>query len=288
MSFGADHSSNRPGPRGRGATINPADRFTALHYDQDEFSAAENARPIPTEFFADDTQSIISRNNSPDVGFETSVNPYRGCEHGCAYCYARPTHEYLGFSAGLDFESKILVKLKAGPLLRAELSNRNWRPQVVVLSGVTDCYQPIERKLRLTRSCLEVLAEFRNPVSIVTKNFLVTRDLDLLRELARFDAVSVFVSITTLNADLAAKMEPRASRPAHRLRAVEMLARAGVPVGVMVAPIVPGLNDREIPAVLEAAKTAGAGEAGYTVLRLPHGVKDVFQEWLKLHFPEKL
>jgi DNA repair photolyase len=245
--------------------------------------------PNPKTLFLDDhTESIIVRNESPDVGFGASLNPYRGCEHGCVYCYARPTHEYLGFSAGLDFETKIMVKRRAPELLRAELSRPKWQPQMLAMSGVTDCYQPAERHFRITRGCLEVLAEFRNPVSIITKNFLVTRDLDLLRELARFDAVHVFLSITTLNADLAAKMEPRASRPAHRLRAVEMLARAGVPVGVMVAPIIPGLNDREIPAVLEAAKAAGAGEAGYTVLRLPHGVKDVFQDWLRLHFPEKM
>src|ERR1700716_3186160 len=188
MSFGVDHSVNRPGPRGRGATINPADRFTALHYEQDEFSATEDDRPLPTEFFRDDTQSIISRNNSPDVGFETSVNPYRGCEHGCAYCYARPTHEYLGFSAGLDFETKILVKPKAAELLAAELNRRSWVPQHLALSGVTDAYQPIERKLKITRACLEVLAAFRNPVAVVTKNHLVTRDIDLLSGLAGYNA----------------------------------------------------------------------------------------------------
>jgi DNA repair photolyase len=173
-------------------------------------------------------------------------------------------------------------------LLREEFSSAKWQPQVLGMSGVTDCYQPAERHFRITRSCLEVLAEFRNPVAIITKNFLVTRDLDLLKELASFQAVQVFVSITTLNEDLAAKMEPRASRPAHRLRAVEMLAKAGVPVGVLVAPVIPGLNDREIPAVLEAAKSAGAVSASYVLLRLPYGVKDVFQDWLKVHFPEKL
>src|SRR4030088_1179853 len=184
MSFGADHSLNRPGPRGRGATINPADRFTALHYEQDEFSATEDDRPLPTEFFRDDTQSIISRNNSPDVGFETSVNPYRGCEHGCAYCYARPTHEYLGFSAGLDFETKIMVKRDLPDLLRKELMAKSWQPQLIACSGGTDCSQPIERRLKLTRRCLEVLAEFRNPVVIITKNELVARDVDVLQSLA--------------------------------------------------------------------------------------------------------
>jgi DNA repair photolyase len=278
---------------GRGAPRDLPNRFEKLALDLDpdvvQADAEGEALPNPkTIFLEDHSESIIARNESPDVGFNASINPYRGCEHGCAYCYARPTHEYLGFSAGLEFETKIMVKRRAAELLRAELSKAKYKPEVLAMSGVTDCYQPAERQFRITRSCLEVLAEFRNPVSIITKNFLVTRDIDLLKELARFDAVHVFLSITTLDADLAAKMEPRASRPAHRLRAVEMLAKAGVPVGVMAAPIVPGLNDREIPSILEAAKSAGASEAGYTLLRLPHGVKDVFQEWLKLHFPEKM
>ena len=278
---------------GRGAVRDLPNRFEKFSQDLDpdvvQTAAEDEPPPNPkTIFLEDQSETIITRNDSPDVGFSAGLNPYRGCEHGCAYCYARPYHEYLGFSAGLEFETKIMVKRRAAELLRRELSSRKYQPVVLAMSGVTDCYQPAERHFRITRSCLEVLAEFRNPVSIITKNFLVTRDLDVLKELAAYDAVHVFISITTLNADLAAKMEPRASRPAHRLRAVEMLAKAGVPVGVMVAPIVPGLNDREIPAVLEAAKAAGANEAGYTVLRLPHGVKDVFQEWLKLNFPEKL
>ena len=270
-------------------------RFEKLAMDldpdvvQDDPSAEGEALPnSKTIFLKDSSESIITRNNSPDIGPGAHINPYRGCEHGCAYCYARPYHEYLGFSAGLDFETKIMVKPRAAELLRQELSSSKWEPQPLAMSGITDCYQPAERQFRITRSCLEVLAEFRNPVSIITKNFLVTRDLDVLKELASFDAVQVFISITTLNTELAAKMEPRASRPAHRLRAVEMLAKADVPVGVMVAPIIPGLNDREIPAVLEAAKSAGARSAGYTILRLPYGVKDVFQEWLRLNFPEKL
>jgi DNA repair photolyase len=287
MSFGGDHSRSRPEPRGRGATINPADRFTALHYELDEFSSSEDSRPLRTEFFKDDTQSIISRNNSPDVGFETSVNPYRGCEHGCAYCYARPTHEYLGFSAGLDFESKILVKLKAGSLLREELSKPSWKPQVVVLSGVTDCYQPIERKLKLTRSCLEVLADFRNPVAIVTKNFLVTRDIDLLRQLGHFHGAIVTISVTTLDADLAAKLEPRASTPRARLAAVRELAQANIPAGVNVAPIIPGLNDHEIPRIIQAAAEAGACCAHYTIVRLPFAVSEIFPAWLRSHFPDR-
>jgi DNA repair photolyase len=287
MSFGADHPRNRPEPRGRGATINPADRFTALHHELDEFSSAEDTRPLRTEFLQDDTQSIISRNNSPDVGFETSVNPYRGCEHGCAYCYARPTHEYLGFSAGLDFESKILVKLKAGPLLREELSKPSWKPQVVVLSGVTDCYQPIERKLKLTRSCLEVLAEFRNPVAIVTKNFLVTRDIDLLGCLGNYSGAIVTISVTTLDAELAAKLEPRASTPRARLAAVRELAHAKIPVGVNVAPIIPGLNDHEIPRIIQAAAEAGARYAHYTIVRLPFAVSEIFPAWLRSNLPDR-
>jgi DNA repair photolyase len=278
---------------GRGAPRDLPNRFQVLSLDLDpdvvQGHPEDEALPNPKTIFLEDaSESIISRNDSPDIGFGASLNPYRGCEHGCAYCYARPTHEYLGFSAGLEFETKIMVKRRAPELLRRELSSPKWQPQLLAMSGVTDCYQPAERQFRLTRQCLEVLAEFRNPVSIITKNFLVTRDLDVLRELAAFDAVNVFISITTLNADLAGRMEPRASRPMQRLRAIEMLAKAGVPVGVLVAPIIPGLNDREIPAVLEGAREAGATSAGYTMLRLPHGVKDVFTDWLKEHFPERL
>lgn len=280
---------------GRGAARDLPNRFEKLAMDLDpdvvQHDPAMEGEALPsprTEYYEDLSDSIITRNESPDLGFGAGINPYRGCEHGCAYCYARPYHEYLGFSAGLEFETKIVVKKRAAELLRRELSRPKYVPEPLAMSGVTDCYQPAERHFRITRSCLEVLAEFRNPVSIITKNFLVTRDIDVLKELARYDAAHVTVSITTLNTDLAAKMEPRASTPSHRLRAIEMLARAGIPVGVNVAPIVPGLNDREIPAVLEAAKEAGATDAGYTMLRLPHGVKDVFQEWLKVNFPEKL
>jgi DNA repair photolyase len=280
---------------GRGAPRDLPNRFEKLARDLDpdvvQPDPSEEGEILPnpqTVFLDDSSESIIVRNDSPDVGFTAGINPYRGCEHGCAYCYARPYHEYLGFSAGLEFETKIMVKHRAAELLRRELDRPKYEPQVLGMSGVTDCYQPAERKFRITRGCLEVLAEYRNPVSLITKNFLITRDIDVLKELASFDGVHAHISITTLNADLAAKMEPRASRPGHRLRAIEMLARAGVPVGVMVAPIVPGLNDREIPAVLEAARKAGATSAGYTLLRLPHGVKDIFAEWLKMNFPEKL
>src|SRR6516162_780665 len=207
--------------RGRGATINPPNRFEALHYESDDWCDSEDPqRKVRTLYFRDDSQSVISYNDSPDLGFDASLNPYRGCEHGCAYCYARPTHEYLGFSAGLDFESKIMVKDDAPALLRHELSSPRWQPQTLAISGVTDCYQPIERRLQLTRRCLEVLLEFRNPVGIVTKNQLVTRDIDLLGELAKIDAAVVYVSVTTLDAEMVGKMEPRTSRPAARLEAI--------------------------------------------------------------------
>src|SRR6202045_1085968 len=218
--------------RGRGATINPANRFEALRYELEDWCEPDSdTRSVPTQFFRDDSQSVISYNNSPDVGFDASLNPYRGCEHGCAYCYARPTHEYLGFSAGIDFESRIMVKPKAAALLAAELARPSWIPQHLALSGVTDAYQPIERKLQITRSCLQVLAEFRNPVFVITKNHLVTRDADYLAELAGINASSVSISITTLDPKLARMMEPRASSPSQRLDAITKLREAHVPIG---------------------------------------------------------
>jgi DNA repair photolyase len=275
------------GIKGRGAGGNPKNRFVQLQVLRDaESDDAEGPGPT-TVFFNDKTRKIIATNDSPDVGFEASVNPYRGCEHGCVYCFARPTHEYLGFSAGLDFESKIMVKMEAARLLRAELAGRRWKPKALQMSGVTDCYQPVERRLKITRGCLEVLAEFRNPVTIVTKNHLVTRDIDLLRELAAHRAAAVMVSITTLDNSLAMKMEPRTSVPRRRLEAVRMLAEAGIPVGVMAAPMIPGLNDQEMPAILSAAAEAGARFAGYEALRLPWSVKDLFQDWLSRHFPDR-
>lgn len=275
--------------RGRGSAINPTGRFEAVRIerDPDENYDPEDYPSIRTAFFEDIAESILVRNDSPDVGFETSLNVYRGCEHGCSYCFARPFHEYLGLSAGLDFETKIFVKIRAPELLRAELSRRSWKPQVVVMSGVTDCYQPAERHFRLTRRCLEVFAEVKNPVSIITKNALVTRDIDLLSQLAKVNAARVFISITTLDRELARRMEPRASLPLQRLRAIRELAGAGVPVGVMAAPMIPGLTDHELPNILESARSAGARYAGYIVLRLPHGVKEIFAEWLSDHEPGK-
>lgn len=276
-----------PSPSARGATSNPTNRFEPIHLERDaDWNPEEDALPT-TKFFHDRTQTILNRNDSPDIGFTYSLNPYRGCEHGCIYCYARPFHEYLGFSASLDFETRIMVKMNAPQLLREELSSPQWQPQCLALSGVTDCYQPVERKLKLTRACLEVLAEFRNPVGIVTKNALVTRDLDLLTELARHNAVAVYLSVTTLDSDLRKVMEPRTTPPAARLTAIRKLREAGVPVGVMVAPVIPGLTDHEIPHLVAAAAEAGAQFAGTVTLRLPFAVAPLFEQWLTTHFPER-
>jgi DNA repair photolyase len=274
---------------GRGSQSRPGGRFERFDYDagadfdQREPGEMEAPERPATEFFRDTSRSIIARNESPDVGFDASINPYRGCEHGCVYCFARPTHEYLGLSAGLDFETKVFVKADAPELLRNELMAKSWRPTPVGVSGVTDPYQPIERRLGLTRRCLEVLAEFANPVVVVTKNHLVTRDADLLASLAARDAARVFLSITTLDADLARTLEPRTSSPERRLDAIAALAAAGVGTGVLIAPVIPGLTDHEIPRIVEAAARAGARRAGYVMLRLPHGVKAVFAEWLDVH-----
>jgi DNA repair photolyase len=274
--------------RGRGAAFNPANRFELFCYEYEAGATPDPDGPaLTTRFFRDQSRTVLAHNDSPDVGFDTSLNPYRGCEHGCAYCYARPTHEYLGFSAGLDFESRIMIKDDAPELLRRELAAPGWRPRVVSLCGVTDAYQPVERRLRLTRRCLEVFAEFRNPVTVITKNGLVARDRDLLADLARDRAAAVCLSVTTLDADLAGRLEPRASRPAGRLAAVAELAAAGVPVGVMVGPVIPGLTDHELPAILRAAAQAGARFAGYTLLRLPLAVGPLFDDWLRRHCPDR-
>jgi DNA repair photolyase len=272
--------------KGRGASWNPQNRFEVLEYVRDDEAEPEEGTPR-TIYLRDPSRSIIASNDSPDIGFDRSINPYRGCEHGCIYCYARPTHEYLGFSAGLDFETKIMVKEDAPELLREELMSPKWTPQTIAISGVTDPYQPIERKLEITRRCLAVLAEFRNPVGMITKNHLVTRDADHLAELAQYRAASVFVSITTLDRDVARVMEPRTSQPELRLAALETLAKAGVPVGVMVAPVVPAITDHEMPKILAAARDAGATQAGFVVLRLPWAVAPLFEQWLEEHFPDR-
>jgi DNA repair photolyase len=278
---------------GRGASWSPANRFEKLHVDLtdvdvvDPIAATEERPRRETQFFRDATKTILARNDSPDVCFERSVNPYRGCEHGCIYCFARPTHEYLGFSAGLDFESKIMVKMDAPQLLEAELSSPKWKPQVIAMSGVTDPYQPVERRLKLTRGCLEVLAKFRNPVGIITKNRLVTRDIDVLAELASFNCVVVNISVTSLDAKLQQILEPRTSTPSARLEAIAQLSAAGIPVGVMVAPIIPGITDHEVPAIVAACAKAGAKCAAYVILRLPWAVAPLFEHWLDEHFPDR-
>jgi DNA repair photolyase len=279
--------------RGRGTAGNPGNRFEEVHRAADpeagsQLSEEEALEPrASTTVIPDHARSIVAENSSPDVGFEASINPYRGCEHGCIYCYARPTHEYLGFSAGLDFETKIVVKHEAPALLRRTLAAASWEPKVLAMSGVTDCYQPLERRFRLTRGCLEVLSEFRNPVCIITKNALVTRDIDVLGELARFDAASVCLSVTSLDPALTGIMEPRTSRPAARLDAIRRLRDAGVPVSVNIAPVVPGLTEHEIPAILEAAWEAGARDAWFVPIRLPFAVAPLFEEWLGHHFPDR-
>ena len=279
----SDFSKGSP-IRGRGAAGNPGNRFEQTSYAVSEWDEPEDPSR-DTVFLKDITRSIITYNDSPDVGFDASINPYRGCEHGCIYCFARPNHEYLGFSAGLDFESRILVKEDAPELLREELMSPKWEPQPIAISGVTDAFQPIERRLALTRRCLEVLVEFLNPVVIITKNELVTRDMDLLSVLARHDGVVVYLSVTTLDGNLAGELEPRASHPGRRLAAIEALAAAGIPTGVLVAPVIPGLTDHEMPAIVAAAAEAGAKTAGYVPLRLPYGVAPLFEEWLGLHVP---
>ena len=277
----------KPDPKGRGSHLQPANGFERVRTEPD-FEQCEHDEELlaeldssTTQYFADQSRSVVSENDSPDISFRYSLNPYRGCLHGCSYCYARPTHEYLGFNAGLDFETRIMVKHEAAALLREFLARPAWRPETIVMSGVTDCYQPAERRFRVTRQCLEVALEARQPLGIITKNALVTRDLDLLREMAAMRLVHVFLSITTLDAELARSLEPRTSTPAARLRAIRELTDAGVPVRVMVAPIIPGLNDGEMPAILAAAGEAGARSAAFTLLRLPLTVRPVFQEWLE-------
>jgi DNA repair photolyase len=280
---------------GRGAVENPPNRFErivlepegeTLDADALEAGGAET-RAEPTQYFKDSSRGIIAFNDSPDLGFDASINPYRGCEHGCIYCYARPYHEYLGLSAGLDFESRIFVKLDAPELLRRELSAKLWQPQVIALSGVTDAYQPIERRLKITRRLLEVLREFRNPVTILTKNHCVTRDIDILSELAALGAASVSLSITTLDPHLTGLMEPRTSSPARRLTAIEALAKAGIPVGVLAGPMIPGLSDHELPNIVKAAADAGATWASFIPIRLPGAVEGLFIAWLERHFPDR-
>ncbi|MEM7314696.1 MAG: PA0069 family radical SAM protein [Planctomycetota bacterium] len=276
-----------------GSRIDPPNRFEAIHTESElghlewdsEYLNAREKRTI--EYVFDDSKSIVAKNESPDLPFRYSVNPYRGCIHGCSYCYARPGHEFLGFNAGLEFETKIVVKRDAPKLFKSFLARDAWCPEPIAFSGVTDCYQPAEREFQLTRGCLTVAADCRQPISIVTKNALIVRDIEILKRLARDDLVHVFISITTLDAELARAMEPRTSIPSARLRALRLLAEADIPVGVMVAPMIPGLNDSDMNNVLEAASKAGATSAGYVLLRLPLTVEPVFREWLQRTQPLK-
>jgi DNA repair photolyase len=275
--------------KGRGAVGNPEGRFekrkvqpTDYGWDQDEADAPPR---LPTTITPEKTRTILSRNDSPDIPFDRSINPYKGCEHGCVYCFARPTHSYLGLSPGLDFETKIFSKPEAAELLRAELRRPGYRCDVIALGANTDPYQPAERDLGITRSILEVLWEHRHPVGIVSKSSLVIRDLDLLKKMAETNLVAVFLSITTLDRALARTMEPRAAAPHRRLETIRALSEAGVPTGVLASPMIPGLNDSELERILEAAAEAGARTAGYILLRLPHEVKEIFSEWLATHYP---
>ena len=269
--------------------MNPAGRFESHQQElvDDGWDSLLDVPRLKTEVFTETPKSIIARNDSPDISFDQSVNPYRGCEHGCVYCYARPSHAYMGLSPGLDFESKLFVKPNAAALLREELTAPTYRAKTIALGSNTDPYQPIERTYRITRQVLEVLKEFNHPVGIVTKSATVLRDIDLLQPMAQLGLVKVALSITTLDGDLARAMEPRASTPMKRLAAIELLSKAGIPTVVMMGPIIPGLNDHEIEAVLKAARASGAREAGYTMLRLPFEVKDIFKDWLAKEYPGK-
>ena len=278
-----------PQTRGRGAKVNMSGRFEPFSRSlfDDGWQGLEDLPAFRTQVFEEHPKTIITRNESPDISFDRSINPYRGCEHGCSYCYARPAHAYMGLSPGLDFETKLFAKANAPELLRAELSARNYVPRTIALGANTDAYQPIERSHRITRRILEVLAEFNHPVGIVTKSALVTRDIDILAPMAKKGLVKVALSVTTLDPKLARAMEPRAAAPMKRLEAIEKLAAAGIPTVVMVAPIIPAVNDAEIEAILKTAQTAGAREAGYVMLRLPLEVRDVFKDWLDSAMPER-
>jgi DNA repair photolyase len=276
--------------KGRGALSNPPVRFESTSVEQIDdgwHQEEEGTTSLPQTVLPDRAKSVITTNNSPDVGFDQSINPYRGCSHGCVYCFARPTHAYLGLSPGLDFETRLFYKDNAVELLRTELSRRNYQCKTIALGINTDGWQPLEKQMEVTRSILAVLAECRHPVSIVTKSALIVRDLDLLQDLARDHLVSVMVSITSLDNDIKRTLEPRTASPQARLKVIEQLSSAGVPVGVMVAPVIPSLTDHEMEHILEAAKTAGASSAGYVLLRLPHEVKDLFREWLAEHHPDR-
>jgi DNA repair photolyase len=284
-----NQQANERFDKGRGAQFNPKNKFLKGEYLQWHPEAIDDweAEARKTEYIFDDNKTLVNKVTSPDVGMMYSANPYQGCEHGCIYCYARNTHEYWGYSAGLDFESRIVVKKNAPQLLRKFFENKNWQPAPISLSGNTDCYQPIERRMRITRQLLEICLEYRNPVGVLSKNALVLRDTDILQELAKLNLVRVFSSITSLDEDLRQKMEPRTASYKQRLRVVETLSAAGIPTGIMNAPIVPALNDKDMPAVLKAASEAGAKWAGYTVVRLNGAIGPIFEDWLFKAFPDR-
>ena len=284
-----DDQIAEPQHNGRGALSNATSRYDDEKRirTNDGWDIEDELPPLRTTLTKDATRTIIARNSSPDVPFDRSINPYRGCEHGCIYCFARPTHAYLGLSPGLDFETRILFKPEAAALLTAELASPKYRCDVVAMGTNTDPYQPVERDLKITRQILRVLSDFNNPVGIVTKNHLITRDIDILGDMARRNLAEVFLSVTTLDRDLARTMEPRASAPHRRLDAIRELAAAGIPVGVMTAPMIPGLNDHEMESILDAAAAAGATRAGYTALRLPLEIKELFEEWLRANRPDR-
>jgi DNA repair photolyase len=276
--------------RGRGAVSNPSGRYEPAQRESfdDGWSIEEELPPLPTEVIVEKPRTIITRNDSPDILFEKSINPYRGCEHGCSYCFARPTHAFQGLSSGLDFETKIFAKPNAAELLEKELRAPGYQPTTIALGANTDPYQPVERRFRIARSILEVLNKASHPVGVVTKSALVTRDIDILGQMADRQLAKVAISITTLDPKLARRMEPRAASPAKRLETVRRLTEAGIPVTVLVAPIIPAINDHEIEAILKEAQMAGAQEAGYVLLRLPHDLKDLMRDWLVEHYPDKL
>jgi DNA repair photolyase len=276
--------------RGRGASANPSGRYEPAQREgfDDGWDIEEELPSLPTEVIVEKPRTIITKNDSPDILFEKSINPYRGCEHGCAYCFARPTHAFQGLSSGLDFETKIFAKPNAAELLEKELRASNYQPTTIALGSNTDPYQPVERRFRITRSILEVLNRMNHPVGIVTKSALVTRDIDILSRMAERQLAKVAISVTTLDPKLARRMEPRAAAPAKRLETIRKLTEAGIPVSVLVAPIIPAINDHEIEAILKACAAAGAQEAGYVLLRLPHDLKDLMRDWLAEHYPDKL
>ncbi|MDB5812830.1 MAG: radical protein [Betaproteobacteria bacterium] len=283
-----DHAAPR---KGRGAATNPEGRFenTAREAVDDGWNSDpdDDLPALKTHVTIENAKSIISRNASPDVPFTQSINPYRGCEHGCIYCYARPSHAYLNLSPGVDFETRLFAKVNAAELLRAELAKPAYQCELIALGANTDPYQPIEREYRITRAVLEVLSECEHPVGIVTKNAMIERDLDILAPMAEKNLVNVYISVNNLDHDLARRLEPRCSAPARRMKTIERLAAAGIPVGVLVAPVIPFLTDHEIEPVLEAAYAAGAQSAGYVLMRLPYELKDLFRNWLEVHYPLK-